>query len=340
MQPKYQVLRPLTPSEYDSLKSSIRESGVTVPVVLDESGNIIDGHHRQRIFDELTAEGVTLPPLPKTIKIGMTEEQKISLAYELNLNRRHYSPEEITELRSRSGKRKSVEESLKQSPQMADRWHAQQTGISDKTIGTVRKEMESGAEIPQVNILTGSDGKSYPRQIDRKPITLHCPDEYALESAKKLVEKATPEIVNAVADGKIKVTHAASIVETATPAQQNEALRRLESGDVQYLSEGVTQQQTEAYYRMTPEQRAASEQRESDTDKQEAREHWYVDRLYKIISAVTAFRLGETQEAVDCWNKHRHDTDSDLVEEMTTCIATLQAIKAAASKTIFLRVVK
>ena len=270
----------------------------------------------------------------------MTEDQKISLAYELNLNRRHYSPDEIAELRSRSGKRKSVEDSLKQSPQMADNWHAQQVGVSDKTVSGVRVAMESGSEIPKLNRLTGSDGKTYPRQVERKPITLHCPDEYSLAAAKAIAEKATPEIVNAVADGKIKVTHAASIVETATPAQQNEALRRVETGTAQYLSDGITQQRIEEIHRMTPEQRAASEQRESDADKQEAREHWYVDRLHKIISAVTAFRLGETQEAVECWNKHRRDTDTDLVEEMTACIATLQAIKAAASKTNFLRVVK
>ena len=42
MIPKYQVLRPLTLFEYEDLKDKIRESGVTVPIVLDESGNYED----------------------------------------------------------------------------------------------------------------------------------------------------------------------------------------------------------------------------------------------------------------------------------------------------------
>ena len=166
--PKYQVLRPLTLTEYEYLKASIRESGVTVAVVLDESGNIIDGHHRQRIYEELKIEGIILPPMPKTIKIGMTEEQKTRLAYELNISGRQLSCEEVVEMRSRAGKRKSVEDSLKQSPQMADNWHADQTGVSDKTVRSTREEMESVSEIPTLAKLLRSDGKTYPRQIERK----------------------------------------------------------------------------------------------------------------------------------------------------------------------------
>lgn len=161
---KYQVLRPLTPPEYASLKNSIRESGVTAPIITDEDGNIIDGHHRQRIYNELQAEGVSLPALPKIVKIGLTEEQKINLAYELNITGRQLTPAEIVELRSRAGRRKAVEQSLRQSPHMADNWHAQQTGVSDKTIRVIRENLESISEIPKCQTLITSDGREYPRK--------------------------------------------------------------------------------------------------------------------------------------------------------------------------------
>src|SRR5437667_6504032 len=53
---KYQQLRPLTPREREGLKESIREHGVLVPVLKDEHGNVIDGHHRQELCDELRIE--------------------------------------------------------------------------------------------------------------------------------------------------------------------------------------------------------------------------------------------------------------------------------------------
>jgi hypothetical protein len=168
----YQVLRPLTPAEYSSLKDSIREYGVIDPIITDERGEIINGHHRQRIYYELLSEGITLPTLTKTAKHGLTEEQKIQLAYELNATGRQLSAEEVVEVRGRAGRRKAVEISLKQSPHMADNWHAQQTGVSDKTIRGIREQMETASEIPKLDKFTGADGKTYPRQIERTPINI------------------------------------------------------------------------------------------------------------------------------------------------------------------------
>ena len=42
-------------------------------------------------------------------------------------------------------------------------------GVSDKTVGTQRKGMESTAEIPQLKTSIGADGKERPRQVERKP---------------------------------------------------------------------------------------------------------------------------------------------------------------------------
>lgn len=50
---KYQILPDLTEQEYEELKTDIEARGVMVPVEYDEDGNILDGHHRVKICEEL-----------------------------------------------------------------------------------------------------------------------------------------------------------------------------------------------------------------------------------------------------------------------------------------------
>lgn len=52
-------------------------------------------------------------------------------------------------------------------PQVSDRQIAKGLGVSDKTVGTVRKDLESIAEIPQCDRQT-KDGRTYPAQ--RQPV--------------------------------------------------------------------------------------------------------------------------------------------------------------------------
>lgn len=47
------VFPDLRPDEYEDLLLSVAENGVRVPVVLDEHGDVIDGHARLRAYDEL-----------------------------------------------------------------------------------------------------------------------------------------------------------------------------------------------------------------------------------------------------------------------------------------------
>lgn len=98
MENKHQYLPPLSDDEYQALKDSIRKSGVIIPVVLDEEGEILDGHHRIKAWDELTREGVKLKDYPsKTLK-GLSESGKIERILSLNLDRRHLTKEQRDEL--------------------------------------------------------------------------------------------------------------------------------------------------------------------------------------------------------------------------------------------------
>lgn len=95
---RYQVMPELTPIEYAALKADIAERGVLVPVEVDESGELLDGHHRVRAWRELSAEGINLPDYPCIVRAGLTEEQKRNHARSLNVLRRQLTKEQRDEV--------------------------------------------------------------------------------------------------------------------------------------------------------------------------------------------------------------------------------------------------
>lgn len=132
---QFQFMPPLLPSEYQALTESIRALGVQVPVIVDESGAIIDGHHRQQIAAELGVH------CPREVRAGLSDADKRTLAISLNKDRRHLTREQVRAL---------VAESIKADPHLSDRAHAQRTGASPTTVGKVR------AMTPQVSNLDTS----------------------------------------------------------------------------------------------------------------------------------------------------------------------------------------
>lgn len=66
-----------------ALRESIRRFGVVHPVVVDQHGRIIDGHHRSRIAGE---EGVEVPVAMREVA---DDDELREFARSLNLDRRH-----------------------------------------------------------------------------------------------------------------------------------------------------------------------------------------------------------------------------------------------------------
>src|SRR5699024_8933359 len=130
---RYQVMPPLSSEEYQELHDDIKVNGVLEPIHVDEEGVVIDGHHRSKIANEL---GI---PCPVITHDDLGDAGKRSLAFTLNLKRRHLNREQ---------RRALIAESLKADPQLSNREHARRTGASDKTVGTARGDMEASAESP------------------------------------------------------------------------------------------------------------------------------------------------------------------------------------------------
>lgn len=144
---RYQYMPPLSPEEYSELEASIRTHGVMVPILRDPSGVVIDGHHRLRIAESL---GVDCPAEYLTDR---PEAEMRTLAFELNLNRRHLT---------RDQRRDLVTESIKADPQLSSREHGRRTGVHHSTAESVRQSLSAGGEISHLTPRVGGDGKSYP----------------------------------------------------------------------------------------------------------------------------------------------------------------------------------
>ena len=166
----YQVMPELTAEEYAELKADIALRGVMVPIEYDDAGNVLDGYHRLRICGELG-----IKDYPKVIRAGMTEAEKLTHARKLNMARR-----------TQEQKRGLIREQLRATPEQSDRQIAQALGVSDKTVGTQRKELEAGAEIPQLESRTGTDGKTYPR----KPVSVFITNDSEEPEAPAVPEEA------------------------------------------------------------------------------------------------------------------------------------------------------
>lgn len=88
----YQFLPSLNLDEYEALRESIRENGVIESILVDEEGNVIDGHHRLKVCEELGIE------CPRRALMGLSDEQKQDLSLELNLHRRQLTKEQKKEI--------------------------------------------------------------------------------------------------------------------------------------------------------------------------------------------------------------------------------------------------
>lgn len=151
---EYQVMPALSEEEYAALKADIAENGVRVPVVEDGEGNVLDGHHRKRAWQELTGLGFDLPDLPQDVRPDLSEQEKLDLSFSLNLQRRHLN---------RAQRKEVIAALLTKTPERSNRWLSEIVGCDHKTVGSVRRDLEVRGEIPQPDRFYGRDGKSYVR---------------------------------------------------------------------------------------------------------------------------------------------------------------------------------
>jgi ParB-like chromosome segregation protein Spo0J len=76
------LVPPLPVEEYNQLKSSIRTNGLYLPIIINEKGIVLDGHHRHKICNELKIQG------KYKVKKFENKTDEIIFVGECNLQRR------------------------------------------------------------------------------------------------------------------------------------------------------------------------------------------------------------------------------------------------------------
>lgn len=149
---------PLDTATEAALRASIERFGVIVPVVKDQHGRILDGHHRARIAAEL---GVPCPEQVREIADG---DDALEIAVSLNADRRQMTPDQ----------RREIVSALRQEGH-SQRAIADAVGVSKRTVEKdIKAQVATGShleesarpELPETTL--GRDGKEYPAARPKK----------------------------------------------------------------------------------------------------------------------------------------------------------------------------
>jgi site-specific DNA-methyltransferase (adenine-specific) len=169
----YQLMPPLTDQEFELLKTDIAEHGVLVPIVLDDEGNILDGHNRLAAVSMLEAEtaGLSIPYETTVVRLT-TDQQKRDYVIALNLKRRHLSDEA----------RLALLVALRLDGKSA-REIGEIAGVSTATAWRKLQDAEAAGMFKQPEYTMGKDGKLRP--------TAYAPASYM--SYKELVKEERSE---------------------------------------------------------------------------------------------------------------------------------------------------
>lgn len=144
---QYQLFPSLSEEEYSALKESISTHGVQMPIVVDEAGNVLDGHQRLRACEELG-----IRDYPVLHCLNLSEHEKEKQAVRLNAMRRQLTQEQRAELAGALRARGWTLEEV-----------AKELGVSTFTVWndqSVFRNQKTDDALPERVI--GKDGKSYP----------------------------------------------------------------------------------------------------------------------------------------------------------------------------------
>lgn len=167
MHPATDLFPSLEADAFAELVDDIKSNGILVPIVTwrDEDGQIwlIDGRNRLNALEQLgllCVDEAGRLCMPADERTWETDPDPTALAVSLNLQRRHLTGEQ---------KRVLVAKLLQTRPEKSNRQIAAQVKVDDKTVGSVRRDMEGRAEIPHVAARTDNRGRSQPAHKSKQP---------------------------------------------------------------------------------------------------------------------------------------------------------------------------
>jgi ParB-like chromosome segregation protein Spo0J len=187
-----------------ALRASIQKFGVLIPVVVDQRGRILDGHHRKRIAAELKHACPT-----KTIHVKDDGHAK-EIATTLNKDRRQLPAEEripvVAALREEGHSLRAIGAAL---------------GVSQTQVANDLKTSGVNHFTPEKNPkkVKGVDGKQYPEKQKKAAATKPAPSAPARKPAAPPKEE---QLHIEIADLRAKLEEATDEVERLSALEQGE----------------------------------------------------------------------------------------------------------------------
>lgn len=195
----------------DALRASIQRFGVLVPVVKDQHGRIVDGHHRSRIADELHVSYVT-----QTVTVADDDEAR-EIARTLNSDRRQLTEEQrrevVVALRERGHSVRAIAGAL---------------GVGKSTVDRDLAEVSRTGHVDLPERVVGADGKSYAS----RRAEVETPPEREPEAILPLGQEYADEILERIDRGIAANTPA----EPVWSPEELDLRKQLEAGETVIVS--------------------------------------------------------------------------------------------------------
>jgi ParB-like chromosome segregation protein Spo0J len=179
----FQIFDRLPPATEAALRASIVRFGVLVPVVKDQHGRIIDGHHRSRIAQELKVDY-------RVDQVTVADDDEAAaMARTLNADRRHLTEEqrkEVVALLAAETVAVGREEVARYSPEAI----AGALGVDRKTVAKDIEELGSDPTFKRPSRQIGQDGKVRQTRRDRSASQGEAPPTRRTTNRKALPDAA------------------------------------------------------------------------------------------------------------------------------------------------------
>jgi hypothetical protein len=142
--PFAKLFPPMEGEEFDALVADIKAHGLREPIVITHDDQVLDGRNRESACIEAGVK-----PLYRLFDGG----DPLAFVISANIHRRHLTAEK---------KREIIAELIKAQPEKSNRQIAKTAKVDDKTVGSVRRELEGRAEIPHVDKRADTKGRKQP----------------------------------------------------------------------------------------------------------------------------------------------------------------------------------
>lgn len=186
--PAARIFPLMSAQEFAGLKSDIQAHGLHEPILRDVTGAVIDGRNRLRACEELGIE-----PTFRTFE----GESVVEMVMSLNLHRRHLDESQRAMI---GAKAKPLFEA-----EAAFRRRATQNNDAAKAVTANLRELDQPRHESTAAAQAARSVNVSPRSV---------------ESAATVLKKGTPELVERVESGEIKVSTAAEVAKQPEPEQQ------------------------------------------------------------------------------------------------------------------------